>query len=1059
MTSLAPTLTQAQNFPYLPTRLFAASKGNQPFVYVLNPPSSTSTSGNVLAIDISSTFDPAHPPSTTLATTLPFLHGDRSIAITTSLDPNGALNVLAGDCTQGAAGASLWTFTPERKGRQLSGAWARQSIDSKATSATASQVGVNYLAASVSFAATSKQNASVYTFAGMCPFQNSTDADWMTSAGYSNQLLILDHDQPSEYDFKLGSGRGQPVSEAGFSITPLEPSYSNASDGSTAMSQNFLLLGGHTQEAFINMSQVALFSLPQASWTFLPVSDDGSNGDLKSRQAAQETDPRSGHTAVLSADGSKVVMFGGWVGDTATPADPQLAVLEVGAGYGGAGDWNWAASPTQATLSNGASGIYGHGAAMLDGDVMLVMGGFTIPAEAKTAKRDASPPVNSQNLMFNITSGKWIDSYVPPPPTEGSSSAERGGLLATRPQKVGLGVGLTFGILAIVIAAIVGWLISKRFKEQLRAREEEELREKEIEDLHRFNTPYDAGATHYGNATSYQRPGAIWDGRSPSGGQFDPEPNVWRNDSVREAERSGMDLDIPSPQRGLRKSMASRQMHSGRGVDDRRISRGSGVIHPIEETEEEESPVPHATPGSELEDPFKDPEPQTSKSAELGGRTEGDRTEPADPAAPLTPAEERTRETAQWVNEWFGSVSSRNQSGRVSPDRSERTESNLSDRSSISQLTARTHASSSSSSNNSHPVSTPSPEHPLFPPNSRRSLRILPAAFNPFAGGSNSTISPTSDGRSRGSITPSVQPPNTGDSFRTAPSTFATLQSESDALLGPARPGQARFQGPPTPKHGEPYDPLAPDDEPTFVLGHRNEAHKAPTGKVGSILGSVRRAVANAGRSASLTSTGAANANRQRAMAQAGPSGDGLGGLQVYDMAGRSDDSPASSPTKKGGVTRAYLSAEEDDGEELGRGKGKERVEMRRSASEGAASFLSKKQGAKDWGWQGDDGGGSPSDLSEGGDEGMGKERSKSLVTGMRPAWKDPEGDEDDWDVEKAVGERNIQVMFSVPKERLRVVNTDVDALSLASGRSTSGGKHDPYEEDPGLHRARSRDT
>jgi hypothetical protein len=40
---------------------------------------------------------------------------------------------------------------------------------------------------------------------------------------------------------------------------------------------------------------------------------------------------------------------------------------------------------------------------------------------------------------------------------------------------------------------------------------------------------------------------------------------------------------------------------------------------------------------------------------------------------------------------------------------------------------------------------------------------------------------------------------------------------------------------------------------------------------------------------------------------------------------------------------------------------------------------------------------------------------------------------EDDWDVEGAASRRDFQVMFTVPKSRLRVVNDDMDRASLRS--------------------------
>lgn len=1048
-------VVRANDFPYIPTRLFSTRQQNLSFVYVVDPPSPGAPSGQLRSIVTTASFSISSPSSKVLSSSLPFLDGNKPLAFTSSLDPSGSLNVLVGDCSSGASGASLWVYNPSVKGGNVQGTWSPQSVSSESISGAASQIGVNYLASSISFASTSTKNASIYTFAGMCPYENSTDANWVSAAAYSNQLLILDHDQASEYDFEIGSGRGQPISEAGFSVTPLDPTFSTAKDGTQATQQNFLLLGGHTEDAFINMSQVALFSLPQASWTFLPVVGQGGETGLRARQAPSETEPRSGHTAVLSADGSKVIMFGGWVGDISTPAEPQLAILSVGAGYGGAGNWAWMDSAVQPALPAAVSGIYGHGATVLDGDIMMVVGGWTIPAEGnQRMKRAGAPVVNSQNMLYNITSGSWIQNYVPPAALRSASSSEdHGGLLATTPQKVGLGVGLTLGILAIIIAAAVGWFINKRFKKRIRAREEE-LREKEIDELHRFDTQYDPTAAWYGDDGMYQRPTDIWDGRSQPGAYG--EPNIWRNDSVREAERSGLDLDIPSPHRGLRRSMAGRQMHSERGLDERRISRGSGVIHPIEETDEEDNQPQIVTPGEPLEDPFKDPELRKGQSAEkLQAGSDGATSTGAVSSSPeglLTPAEERTDEATEWVQQWAATASNRpDQSGRTSPDKSERTGSNLSDQSAVSQLTARTHHSSSDSASRS--LSTPSPEHTPRKGSPRRSLRILPAALNPFSGSSSSPSSPT---RSRQSIISTTQPPNTADSFTTAATTFATLQSESDALLGPARPGQARFKAQsfssavPATHSDASFDTYAPDNEPTFVLGHRGDAHKAPTGKVGSWVGSVRRAVAQAGRSASLTSS--ATGVRARAMAQVGPSG----GLTVYDtnVGGKGEASPASSPTKKGGLTRDAFAEGWTDGE----GEG-----VRRSASEGATSFLVKRQGAKDWGWK-DTGAGEADE-----EKAARRERSHSMASIPRPAFPPPDavhgggggdgdGEPEEWDIEAAVERRNVQVMFSVPKQRLRVVNADVDAVSVASSRSVSReGGVGRREGEMGLVRTKSR--
>ena len=93
----------------------------------------------------------------------------------------------------------------------------------------------------------------------------------------------------------------------------------------------------------------------------------------------------------------------------------------------------------------------------------------------------------------------------------------------------------------------------------------------------------------------------------------------------------------------------------------------------------------------------------------------------------------------------------------------------------------------------------------------------------------------------------------------------------------------------------------------------------------------------------------------------------------------------------------------------------------RRAVSDGGA-LLHQKRGQKDWNGEGwipyrDD--------PHAGD--WGEPRSSADI---RQA-------EEDWDVEGAATNRDIQVMFTVPKSRLRVVNDDMDRASL---RSASDG-------------------
>jgi hypothetical protein len=62
--------------------------------------------------------------------------------------------------------------------------------------------------------------------------------------------------------------------------------------------------------------------------------------------------------------------------------------------------------------------------------------------------------------------------------------------------------------------------------------------------------------------------------------------------------------------------------------------------------------------------------------------------------------------------------------------------------------------------------------------------------------------------------------------------------------------------------------------------------------------------------------------------------------------------------------------------------------------------------------------------------------------------------EEEDWDVEAAVERRVVQVMFTVPKSKLRVVNADVDRNSLLS--LAREGSDDNLNKEEGLPAGRS---
>ena len=83
--------------------------------------------------------------------------------------------------------------------------------------------------------------------------------------------------------------------------------------------------------------------------------------------------------------------------------------------------------------------------------------------------------------------------------------------------------------------------------------------------------------------------------------------------------------------------------------------------------------------------------------------------------------------------------------------------------------------------------------------------------------------------------------------------------------------------------------------------------------------------------------------------------------------------------------------------------------------------FWQKRQGARDW------------DVGE-------QERGKR-------GDNDQDGSDEEWDVESAVEKRVVQVMFTVPKEKLRVVNRgpdgDGESTFSAETKEAGGGMED----------------
>ena len=1073
--------TTAATLPYNPTRIIVNDDGT--IVYLFRPNPSTSQF-SLLALDVSSTISSASQSISTISPALPFLSSNANVAFTPVQTQNGDIIVLAGDCSKAAKGLELWRFnhTAGPDGT----IWSEVPL-----SLYDNALGADFLSAAFSFSPTSSDgDDAIYVFGGMCPNAGSISvSNWIQEATYSDTMLTLSASadsgsNQSPYQLSLTGQRAPPIPEAGLTITPLTPSFTNTSAGNISEQRNFVLIGGHTMGAFINMSQVALFTLPQQSWAFLGIDQPAasSNSDLAMR-SVDSVDPRSGHTAILSPDGSQVIVFGGWVGDINTPAEPQLAILEIGQGYGGTGDWAWTIPSQVSNPFASGRGIYGHGATLLPGGVMMISGGYKISGSNARARRDVSDDL----LFFNTTSSSWIQSYsnpnspdsptyVPPKTTDSNTSSG----LGSTAKKAGLGFGIAIAILAVIGIMVFWYMYRKRLRKQ-RSMREKELRELAL-GAERYNSVHDPGrdsGTRFpemrssswgsrqeqmiGDNEDYPWAPVMTEGEAGRMGQVN-EDDVYGN-GLRHAERTGLLMDLPSPNRGLRRSLHSRGPLSY-GANFGPYPGGAPSVFRIDEEEENSTTgslrrgkSPTRKDEKRISDPFKDP-----PEVEL------------EPDRPSTAAEERAREVQGWVDDWRAAeetILSRNtskattqgrtysnlshsqsqsnshshsggvQSGRGSPEKSDRTGSNLSEASMMS--------SNSIQRSNAGTVSR------------NISQRSTAAGYALFAGAAAAMAA-----RIRGSSAESSRPPadygtadtNTttniarepshrsaslnlnsssssnrvghasrprGDTFSTARTSLGhTTQPNEDSLL--LRTNSRALA--PTPDYYGNNGPevyATPPESPVKKTYIRTDSFGSQAGRRAlGFLGSVKRV---------LTGTGSV-AVKDR----------------VAALEGRSTQS---SPTK-----HHPEMAEVDS--------------PRRTISAGGA-FWAAKQGRRDWeaDYTTNEISRDTADTTGIGERGISaaggtvKRKRSRTAPGLhrkpvanqtyqdnsnasnviRPSLttSDANGEiEDDWDVEDAVQRRVVQVMFTVPKEKLRVVNAD--ALSMIS-RSEVGSEVDGGED------------
>ncbi|KAJ5954392.1 hypothetical protein N7501_008671 [Penicillium viridicatum] len=910
--------------PYTPSSVFLSPQHNDSLAYILRP--SSTGQPEFVSLNLSSSIDAENLSYQTLLKSTPFHSSDQNSSFVAAINDQGFITVYSGNCHSASDNPVLWQFRPNSKSSIGNGTWDRLPVITSDT-----KTAPNYLTAGFTYSASHHEDeSSMYAFGGMCPFANTTDETWISAANYSQSTVVLG---PSPYyNTKFTAAttgkRAPPVAEAGMAVVPLQPTYAAGSEGKQ---QDFLFIGGHTKQAFLNMSQLAIFSLPQQSWSFVSAT---SNSTPKTELTARDTvaiEPRSGHTAVLSEDGNKVFVFGGWVGDMTVPAEPQFAVLDLAEGFGGATEWIWTAPSFEGLGIAKGAGIFGHGAAMLPGGVMMISGGYNIP-KPSSKRALATAQSNSRVYLYNVTSSSWVTSYRSPAASSSNASSNSGKLSSS--QKAGLGVGLGIGCPAAVAIVLCGWNYHR--KRRVKGKRDSQLRELALgaERAHFWarDCPTQASSIR-SSGMSEERDASMY---SWSANRSQTTRPNWKDQGEGTAERTGLLMDPTSPVKNHRRPVippVNNRPFSYQNSEYRR-SDATGDIHPIDEREEDEAifrehlmaTIPAETgptvKTTEPEDPFSDTPYATPRSTIFG--------------VGLGPFYSRRKD--------IGSMDAE------SPTKSDRTATNLSDNSAFSFPSIQPVGKV----NQARGIVV---DRPLSWGSGRQSLEYVAAA---------STHSDP-DG-----VAPSEKSVS-ADSYSTAQTNMSHRQSENESLLFDALDQPA---------------PSSPSKLP-------RESKPKPSDWV---MNTMRRALTMTRRSpdselysdASTTSTlhHASGIDRRSST-----------------LVGSGQQSTASGPS----TPRRAVSA--------------------------SAELFRRKQGAKDWNAR--------KRVSDDVFNTARSTRDDLFIgapgyLGNEAGFGDDEEDVHDWDLEGAAEGRRVQTTFTVPREKLRVVNATAGDIDSMSERSVS---------------------
>ncbi|KAK8010657.1 hypothetical protein PG990_009622 [Apiospora arundinis] len=929
------SVAQAQALPYIPTTILLPGPsidGQTPsadIAYIFAPRDDTV---DLLTLNVSSTVKAADKTIRTVSSGLPFLASNNTAFAPTTVD-NGSLIVYTGDCAASTSGA-LWILNYAAGDGPAS--WTEIPLPLEDSSI---YTGPGMLGAAMGFSTTLQPTvspATIYTYGGMCPAGNFSAGGTQATGRYSNQMVKVSPPGigGSGYSVETVANKGAPIPEAGFTLTELSPSISNRS-GVVTQQVNHVLIGGHTRTAFVNMSTAAIWSLPEESWGYVHIdvaTESSSRAQFATKSTSEDINPRSGHTAVLNEDGTAIVVFGGWVGDTSTAATPQMLVLEVGAGYGGKGAWQWSVPDSQPS----GPAIYGHGATLLPGNVMMVYGGHAISSSTTKVKRQTAGSVGNEPRFLNLTTMSWSDVYNNP------TYLAAGGVPASSSEddakrRLGIGLGVGLGLTAVFGALLVNWCYRRRERRKYAAREET------IRSLAQDNSRF------------------LGDGDDDPMMEHDNHPRAWyagghdpyhagsqslAYESLR-AGRGSMDGHQGLMQAApiMRKPVAPRAAKgqyqpSLTGAYDPFLdhrTRGAGAIHPIYEDDEDdeardtEEPMSPSTP---IDDSKRISNPFSTPTQERQERPLSFPPPARGPGSPSPePAQRRQSVTDPEVQDWMSDVDAadalltshisntpKGNVGRTSPVRR-----NKSTRSAHGPEDESRTGSGLSDANRSN----------ISRSNSFR-LGVVPG----FGVGAATAAAEGRQGTSgsNGSSNSTASVPS-GETYNTARSSFPALQAEGPALLMGRR--------------SLAYDE---DDEPGSPSKFKPRR---------GWLGSLRRVFSGTTPSPSPTDTERTGSPRRDSMAEASDYDPRYGGLGTI-----------------------------------------------------AAGGLLRRKAGRD-AWEASDRHATDTSVAAG---------AAGAAAGKERVLRDDDSDE--WDIEKAVERRLVQVMFTVPREPLRITNGEPDLES-----------------------------